>query len=130
MTTARILALVLAGLVGTSAAAMSEDYQAIELSTPRALNAGETVQLRIAARLQRGARIKVTTDTGRDLAIVAPFGQDITGSPVRATIPVPNSVMTGGRLNARVQVIEPGLAPRPPRPGEIERIDLVTMPRN
>jgi len=42
-----------------------------------------------------------------------------------ATVPVPRSAIVDGRLRLRVQVLEPGVPPRPPRPGEVQRLELV-----
>jgi hypothetical protein len=40
-------------------------------------------------------------------------------------VPVPRSVVVGGRLRLRLQVLEPRAPPRAPRLGEIQRLELV-----
>jgi hypothetical protein len=42
-----------------------------------------------------------------------------------ATVPVPRSAIVDGRLRLRLQVLEPGAPPRAPRPGEVQRLELV-----
>jgi len=40
-------------------------------------------------------------------------------------VPVPRSAIAGGRLRLRLQVLEPRAPPRAPRPGEVQRLELV-----
>jgi hypothetical protein len=105
---------------------MTHDGGLIELQVPRALAPGDVVDLRIATGpLPAGARLSVATEDGTILGAVYPFGAP---QGTNATIPVPPDAMQDGRLRLRLQVLEPGAAPRPPRPGEVESADLVLAP--
>jgi hypothetical protein len=45
-------------------------------------------------------------------------------------VPVPRSAIVEVRLRLRLQVLEPGALPRAPKPGEVQRLDLVVVPRS
>jgi hypothetical protein len=105
-------------LMGTLAA---QDSRMIELSAPRALRSGESVEIEVTtAPLPRGARLVVMTEQGEVLGVVTPFNVPGTGTGSTATVPVPRTAMTDGRLRLRLQLIEQGAAPRAPRADEVE----------
>jgi hypothetical protein len=110
----------LAGLsMGVLAA--QESSGMIELSAPRAPRAGESVEIQITTGpLPRGARIIVMNEHGETLGVVTPFNVPGTASGTTATVPVPRTAMADGRLRLRLQLIEQGVAPRAPRPGEVQ----------
>jgi hypothetical protein len=100
----------------------------IELATPRAVARGDAVQLQITTGpLAPGSRLAVISEGGEIIGAAAPFPARSGGSTT-ATIPIPRSAIVDGRLRARLQVVEPGAPPRPPRPDEIGRLDLVLVP--
>jgi hypothetical protein len=100
----------------------------IELATPRSVARGEAVQLQITTGLLApGTRLAVITEGGEILGAAAPFTARGGGSTT-ATIPIPPSAIVDGRLRARLQVLEPGAPPRPPRPDEVGRLNLVVVP--
>ena len=122
----RFVAVLVAGLVGACAGKLAaEDLRMIELATPRPVGPGEAVELQIAtARLPRGARLRVMTEDGSVLGAVTPFGDEFARTPTPATIPIPPSAITEGRVRLRLEVIEPGAPSRPARPDEVDARDL------
>jgi hypothetical protein len=112
----------------TSALA-AEESRMVELSSPRALQAGDSIELQVATGpLPRGSRLVVMTERGETLGVVAPFNVPGTGSGATATVPVPQTAMTDGRLRLRLQVVEQGAAPRAPRAEEFH-LSLVIVPK-
>jgi hypothetical protein len=106
----------------------AETATVIDLAAPAAAAQGGAVELRVTAGpLPRGARLVLTTEAGEVLGAVAPFPPG-GRSGSRATVPVPHAALTGGRLRLRLQVAGPGTPPRPPDPGEVERLELVATP--
>lgn len=91
---------------------------------------GESLEIQIATGpLPRGARLLVMTEQGETLGAVTPFGVPGTSGST-ATIPVPPGALVGGRLRLQLQVVEAGAAPRSPHTNEVQRVDLVRVPRN
>jgi hypothetical protein len=122
------IATLLAGLgeVGTSTLA-AQECRMIELSAPRSLGRGESVEIQIAtAPLPPGSRVVVMTEQGDVLGVVTAFG--LPGATGNATVPVPRAAMAEGRLRLRLQLVEPGAPPRAPRADEVA-LSLVVSPR-
>jgi hypothetical protein len=125
------ISLLVAGLSHSFAGTFgAEEARMVELAAPRDVGQGEAVQLQITAGpLTRGARLTIATEQGKLLGAVAPFGQELgRSSSTTATVPVPRSAIEEGRVRLRLQVLEPGSHPRPPRPEEVQRLDLVLVP--
>jgi hypothetical protein len=122
----RFVAALVAALFGAYAGKLAaEDLRMIELATPRPAGPGEAVELQVAnARLPRGARLRVMTEDGNVLGAVTPYGEEFSRTPSSATIPIPRSAITDGRVRLRLEVIEPGAPSRPPRPDEVDARDL------
>lgn len=116
--------LIIAAMFSASVMAVAQDYQAIELVVPQAPAASVAFQLVIAARLQRGTRLRVTTDTGVTLGVITPFGQELAGRVARSVVPVSPSSVTDGRIRLRLQIIEPGNLPRMPRGDEVQLVEI------
>ena len=74
----------------------------------------------------RGARLTLSTEDGESLGAVTPYPPGRQSNT--ATVPVPRSAIVDGRLRLRLQVLEPARQ-RAPRPGEVQRVDLVVAPR-
>jgi len=113
------------GLLGLVAGALvAEEFSTIELAVPPAAARAQSVELAVTTgALPRGARLALSTEDGEALGAVAPYPP---GRPSNtATVPVPRSAVVDGRLRLRLQVLEPGAPPRPPRPGEVQRLELV-----
>ena len=119
------IAALAAGLLGLAASALvAEEFSTIELAAPRAAAGGESVELAVTTgALPRGARLALSTENGEILGAVTPYAPGLRSTT--ATVPVPRSAIVDGRLRLRVQVLEPGAPPRPPRPGEVQRLELV-----
>jgi hypothetical protein len=120
----------IAELIGPSTRAVAaEESRMVELSPPRALHADDSIELQVATGpLPRGSRLVVMTERGEILGVVTPFNVLGTGSGATATVPVPQTAMTDGRLRLRLQVVEQGAAPRAPRPEEF-RLTPVVVPK-
>ena len=119
-----IAALVAGLFVLATSALVAEESPVIELAAPRAAAGGESVELAVTTgALPRGARLALSTENGEILGAVAPYAPG--SRSTTATVPVPRSAIVDGRLRLRVQVLEPGAPPRPPRPGEVQRLELV-----
>ena len=125
------IALLVAGLFDPSTGVFAaEEFRMVELATPWPLARGEAVQLQVTAGpLPRGARLTVMTEQGEILGAVAPFGPALVRGSTAASVPVPRSAIADGRVRLRLQVLEPNGQSRPPRPDEIERLDLVPVPQ-
>ncbi len=103
----------------------------IELTLPRSLGRGEAVEIQIATGpLPRGSRLVVMNEQGEILGAVYPFGVPGAGTGNTATVPVPRAALVDGHLRLRLQVIEPTRSPRAPRAEEVQRLDLVLVPRS
>jgi hypothetical protein len=101
----------------------------IELAAPRPLNRGESIQVQIkTGPLPRGARLTLMTERGEILGAVTPFGPSGERDGSTATVPIPRTAMSDGRLRLQLQVTAPGMSPRPPRADEIRGLDVVLSP--
>jgi hypothetical protein len=118
-----IAALAASVLASTTSARVAEEA-VIELAAPRAAAGSESVELAVTTGgLPPGARLALSTENGEILGAVAPYAPG--SRSCTATVPVPRSAIVDGRLRLRVEVLEPGAPPRPPRPGEVQRLELV-----
>jgi hypothetical protein len=122
------IAALAAGLLELATGAfVAEEFSMIELAAPPAAARGQSVELAVTTgSLPPGARLALSTESGNILGAVAPYAPGARSTT--ATVPVPRSAIVDGRLRLRVEVLEPGAPPRPPRPGEVQRLELV--PRN
>ena len=119
-----IAALVAGLFVLATSALVAEESPVIELAAPPAAAGSQSVELAVTTgALPRGARLALSTESGEVLGAVAPYAPGSRSSTV--TVPVPRSAIVDGRLRLRVEVLEPGAAPCPPRPGEVQRLELV-----
>ena len=119
------IAALVAGLFALATSALvAEESPVIELAAPPAAASSQSLELVVATgALPRGARLALSTESGEILGAVAPYAPG--SRSTTATVPVPRSANVDGRLRLRVEVLEPGAAPRPPRPGEVQRLELV-----
>jgi hypothetical protein len=122
------IAALVAGLFALETSTLvAEESPVIELAAPRAAAGSQSVALAVTTgALPRGARLALSTEHGDILGAVAPYAPGVRSTT--ATVPVPRSAIVDGRLRLRVEVLEPGAPPRPPRPGEVQRLEL--MPRS
>jgi hypothetical protein len=114
--------------VSSTSTLVAQESAMIELAVPRAAARGESLQMQITTGpLPHGARLALLTESGEVLGAVAPYPP---GRPSNtATIPVPRSVIVDGHVRLRLQMLELDAPPRTPRPGEVQRLDLVVVPR-
>ena len=119
------IAALVAGLFALATSALvAEESPVIELAAPPAGAGSESVELAVTTgALPPGARLALSTENGEILGAVAPYAPG--SRSTTATVPVPRSAIVDGQLRLRVQVLEPGVPPRPPRPGEVQRLELV-----
>jgi hypothetical protein len=90
---------------------------------------GDSVELHITTGpLPRGARLTLSTEGGESLGAVTPYPPGRRSNT--ATVPVPRSAIVDGRLRLRLQVLEPGAPARAPRSSEMQRVELVVVPRS
>jgi hypothetical protein len=124
------IVLVVAGLIAGSAAMVAgQEFSSMDIVVPRPAAGGEAMQLQIrTGQLPTRARLAVTTENGVILGTVSSFPQG--SRSASATIPVPPSALSDGHLRLRIQVQQPAEPPRAPRPGEVERVDLVIVPQS
>jgi hypothetical protein len=119
-----IAALVAGLFVLATSALVAEESPVIELAAPPAAAGSQSVELAVTTgALPRGARLALSTESGEILGAVAPYAPG--SRSTTATVPVPRSAIVDDRLRLRVEVLEPGAPPRPPRPGEVQRLELV-----
>ena len=119
-----IAALVAGLFVLATSALVAEESPVIELAAPPAAASSQSLELVVATgALPRGARLALSTESGEILGAVAPYAPG--SRSTTATVPVPRSAIVDDRLRLRVEVLEPGAPPRPPRPGEVQRLELV-----
>src|SRR5262245_55219678 len=121
-----LIAVLVVGVLGSwMGMLVAEEAAMIELAAPRPAGRGESVELQITTGpLARGARLTLSTQDGQSLGAVTPYPPGRQSNT--ATVPVPPSAIVDGRLRLRLQVLEP----RPPRPSEVQRLDLVAAPRS
>jgi hypothetical protein len=119
------IAALAAGLLRLATGALvAEEFSTIELAVPPAAARAQSVELAVTTgALPRGARLALSTEDGETLGAVAPYPPGRRSNT--ATVPVPRSAIVGGRLRLRLQVLEPRVPPRAPRPGEVQRLELV-----
>ena len=119
-----IAALVAGLFVLATSALVAEESPVIELAAPPAGAGSESGELAVTTgALPPGARLARSTENGEILGAVAPYAPG--SRSTTATVPVPRSAIVDDRLRLRVEVLEPGAPPRPPRPGEVQRLELV-----
>jgi hypothetical protein len=127
------IAVLVVGLVGLwTGTLVAEEPAMIELATPRPAARAEAVEIQVTTGpLPPRARLELITEGGEILGGAKPFGPPGDRGSTTVTVPVPRSAMVDGRrLRLRLQVVVPGAPPRAPRPGEVERLDLVVVPQS
>jgi hypothetical protein len=124
------IALLVMGLVEPHVGTLgAQEPGIIELAAPRLPSLGEAVDVQVTTGpLPQGARLALITEQGDILGVVAPFGTPAAQSAVTAALPLPRSALVEGHVRLKLEVLEPGVRPRSPRPGEVRRIDLVVVP--
>ena len=79
--------------------AQSPAARTVTLTLPHALRAGETATLLVSVGvIPKGARIEVTTSSGRHLGTISPYGIRAGREAGTYTVPLPRDVITGRRV--------------------------------
>lgn len=118
-----------AACAGTPMAADAPGAGRVELTLPRATAPGEEAWLRIrAGALPKGAKLRVSTSEGKELATIAPFGAQASQVGGGYTVPLPKGAVSGGRASVRIEVIDAAGASRAPAASEVEGIELINVP--
>jgi hypothetical protein len=130
MRTPILLTLLVASLGGAWAGdCAAQEGNVIELRVPRTPGPNEAVELQVTTgSLPPGARLEVLAERGESYGAAAPFGPR-RDKGTTATVPIPKSALTDGRVRLRLQVTEPGAPPRAPRPQELRSLNLVIAPQ-
>jgi hypothetical protein len=77
----------------------------VVLTLPRPVAARETAFVEIeVGTVARGTQIALSTDTGRELGVVSPFGARPGQSAGRFTVPIPPDAIRDGRVALRVTI--------------------------
>jgi hypothetical protein len=95
----------------------------IVLNLPRPIGAGETAFIEVQVGPIGRAQIEVTTDTGRPLGTLSPFGARAGQDAGTFTLPVPPSALRDGRIAVRLTVRQ-GDSRRPPTVQEVRGVRL------
>lgn len=120
-------AILVSALIGAATCAhAAEEWRALDLTAP-SIRSDESIELSVkTGPLARGARLVIMTEKGEILGAVAPFA--MRSAPATSTIPVPRDALVGGQVRLHLQVLEPGAQPRPPRPDELEGLEILARP--
>jgi hypothetical protein len=114
-------------LAGTAHAA--EPYESIVLAPPRAAASREAIWLKVTTgSLPRGSILRVTTEDGRSIGAITPFGATPGQAAQEHTLPLPKSVTGGACVWLRIQVHQPNGAARAPTAGELLGTSLIYVP--
>jgi hypothetical protein len=114
-------------LVGPAGAAESSGV--IELTPPRAAVAREAIWLKVTiGRLPRGALLRVTTEDGRLVGTISPFGATLGQAAQEYTLALPRNVTEGAVVRLRLDLEEPNGTSRAPNSGEVLGVALVYVP--
>ncbi|HEY1544494.1 MAG TPA: hypothetical protein VGG01_19015 [Xanthobacteraceae bacterium] len=98
--------------------------QALTLSLPHPLGAGETAFIEVQlGTLAKGHVVDITTAAGQPLGTLSPFGARPGQRAGTYTLPVPASAIHDGRLAIRLTITQPG-GPRAPTAQEVRGVKL------
>jgi hypothetical protein len=95
------------------------------LALPHALRKGETAWLLVKVGAIGRDQIQITTQDGRPLGTISPFGIRSGKAAGTYTVPVPAEALSDGRLALRVSVMQSGRAPRAPTAKEVKSLRLL-----
>jgi len=101
------------------------DAREVTLALPHALQQGETVWLLVEIGAIGHDQIRLTTQDGRPLGLLSPYGVRSGQDAGTYTVPVPAEDLGDGRLVLRVTVMHTGLAQRAPTTDEVKSLRLL-----
>lgn len=100
-----------------------------ELSLARPPTARETVALELRVGvLPSGSRVRVSTEDGDVIGVVAPFGRLAPGGVSAHVMPLPARLIREGRVRIRITLDVPGAPGRAPGQAEVEKVSLIFIP--
>jgi hypothetical protein len=117
-------AFVLVALLAWGWSMVSAQELTLTLPHPPAAGGVAWLQVRVGA-IGRGQQIDVTTETGRRLGTISPFGVRSGEAAGTYTLPVPADAIHDGKLSVRVTISRAGTAPRTPTPEELRSVKLI-----
>ena len=92
------------------------------LTLPHALRPGETATLVVSVGvIPKGARIEVTTPSGRSLGTISPYGIRAGRESGTYTVPIPSDAITGRRVCVNLSLAFAD-AHRAPTDAEVKRV--------
>jgi hypothetical protein len=101
----------------------------IDLALPRPAGASEAVWLQVSVgMLPPGAQLEIRARSGELLGSLSPFATPRGQGAGAYLVPLPESVITNGRVELRLVLLQPGAAPRPPSATEVEDVSLAYVP--
>ncbi len=109
----------------TAQSRQTGDARMMTLVLPHALRNGETAWLLVEVGAIDHHPIRLTTQDGRPLGTISPFGVHSGQTAGTYTVPVPAEAFHDGRLALRISVVQPGRAPRAPTSEEVKGVRLV-----
>jgi hypothetical protein len=101
------------------------DAREMTLVLPHALRKGETAWLLVAVGMIGHNQIQLTTQSGKDLGTISPFGIRSGQAAGTYTIPVPAEALSGRRLILRLSVPQADGLQRATTTEEVKSVRLV-----
>ena len=101
----------------------------VNLVLPRGLNENEglAVELKLGV-LERGAKIRVETASGKMLGVVAPYGIRAGEEAGTYTVPVPAEEVSDNRVSLRISLDKHSRGKRAPTEQELRSVKLRIVP--
>ena len=125
----RALLLVGALVVAAIAAAAQSSPGVYALTPPRPTVAGEAIWLKLTVGpLPRGTVLRVSTEDGRPVGTIAPFGAAASQSVQDHLLALPTTASAGAAVRLRIELQDPNGTSRAPAPGEVRGVTLVYVP--
>lgn len=99
------------------------------LLLPHALHKGETLWLLVEVGAIGHNQIELSTQDGRRLGLISPFGVRSGQGSGTYTVPIPTDAVDKGRLALRLVLLPAGSSPRAPGLDEVKSMRLVIRPQ-
>lgn len=103
----------------------SSDARKMTLTLPHALRKGETAWLLVKVGEIDHNEIRITTQDGRLLGTISPFGVHSGQAAGTYTIPIPADAFNHNRIALLLSVMGTGQAPRAPTTKEVKSVRLL-----